>query len=229
MSLIALLVEGKTEEIFLSYLFPYIQLPDQLLFSINLVDVLNDTIHKNKIWLKNCQGDRSAPTFIKNNMKVFMRHDFDKIILIRDYFPDYRPPTNLCKKDLCRNLLNNIPSIIISKYSSNIFINLSVKEIEAWFFADKHMFSRMSPHLTEDYINANYDYILTINPEEIRRPSSKLKNIINNEIPNHKYNKTEREIYFVVSKIDIGTCLGAMDINYVQSFYRIVNYLLDTL
>jgi hypothetical protein len=229
MSLIALLTEGKTEQIFFSHLLPSIQLPDTLFFSNNLIKVLDNNTHKNKIWLQECHGDNSIPSFIKRNSNTFLNNEFDKIILIRDYFPAYRPPTNLCKANLCINLLNNIPAPIISKYSNNIFINLSVEEIEAWFFADKDMFQRMNHTLTEAYLNEKYNNILAINPEDIRHPSAKLKNIIEREIPNHRYNKTEKEIHFVISHIDINACLEVIGRNYVQSFHRIVNYLLEIL
>lgn len=229
MGLIALLVEGKTEWIFFSHLLPYISLPDRLFVSKHLVNILDNKLHENKIWLQDCQGDRSIPTFIKKNINVFLQNKFEKLILIRDYYPDNRLPINLCKKDLCRKLLENIPISVVSRYSNNIFINLSVEEIEAWFFSDKHMFERMKPNLTEDYINTNYDDILTINPEEIKHPSSKLIKIIKREVPGHKYNKTEKEIYFVISKLDINACLRVMNKNYVQSLNRIIEYLMQVL
>jgi len=229
MSLIALLVEGKTEWIFLTYLLPFIQLPDTLFVSKNLVEVLENNIHENKIWLQDCMGDKSFSTYIKKNIEAFLRNDFEQVIIIRDYFPANRHPTNLCKKDLCQSLLKSLPTSITYKYSENIYINLSVEEIEAWFFADKNLFQRLNPVLTQAYVNTRYNNILIVNPETIRHPSAKLKQIIDNEIPGHTYNKTEREAYFVISRIDINTCLAMMDRNYIQSFYRIVNYLLQIL
>lgn len=229
MSLIALLVEGKTEWIFFTRLLPFIQLPDKLFVSKNLIEVLDNSIHENKIWLQDCMGDSSIPTYIKKNIGAFLRNDFEQIIIIRDYFPANRLPTNLCKRDLCQSLLESLPAAITSKYSENIFINLSVEEVEAWFFADKELFEKMDPNLTQVYVNSQYNNILTINPETIRHPSSKLKKIIENEVPGHSYNKTEEEAYFVIPRIDINTCLATMDIDYIQSFYRIVNYLLEIL
>jgi len=228
MSLIALLVEGKTEWIFFERLLPLIQLPDNLFVSKNLVEVLENNIHENKIWLQDCMGDKSFSAYIKKNIRAFLQNDFKQVIIIRDFFPANRPPTNLCKNELCQSLLKGLPTSIISKYG-NIFINLSVEEIEAWFFADKTLFERMNPSLTEAYINSRYNNILTVNPEIIRHPSAKLKEVVDNEIPNHTYNKTEKEAYFVISRIDINTCLEMMGRNYIQSFYRIVNYLLQIL
>jgi len=229
MSLIALLVEGKTDWIFFTRLLPGIQLPDTLFVSKNLIDVLDDNIHENKIWLQDCMGDNSFPTYIKKNLDAFLQNDFKQLIIIRDYFPANRPPTSLCKKDLCQSLLGSLPASITTKYSGNIFINISVEELEAWFFADRDLFERMNRNLTQDYINSHYNNILTVNPETIRHPSDKLKEIINNEIPGHTYNKTEREAYFVISRIDIDTCIAVMGTNYIQSFYRIITYLLQIL
>lgn len=229
MSLIALLVEGKTEKIFFNRLLPFIQLSDKLFVSRNLIKVINNEIHENRIWLKDCQGDGSFTSYMKKNVNAFVKNHFDKIILIRDYYPENLPSTNLCKRDLSSKLFENFPSTIVSKYSDNIFINLSVQEIEAWFFADKRLFERMSSTLTEAYINDHYDNILTINPEEINHPSSKLKKIINTEIPNHNYNKTEDELYYVISRLDINTCISVMSEHRVQSLNRIVNYLMNVL
>lgn len=229
MSLIALLVEGKTEWIFFTRLLPLIQLPDKLFVSKNLIEVLENNIHENKIWLQDCSGDNSFPTYMRKNANAFLRNDFRRVIIIRDYFPANRHPTNLSKKDLCQSLLGNLPASIICKYSENVFINLSVEEVEAWFFADRNLFERLNPSLTQAYINSRYNNILTVNPETIRHPSAKLKEVIDNEIPGHTYNKTEKEAYFVISRIDMNTCLEMMDINFIQSFYRIVNYLLQIL
>jgi hypothetical protein len=229
MSLLALLVEGNTDWIFMNRLLPYIQLPDKLFVSRKLTEALDNRTHENRIWLQDCGGDRSIPTFIRKNIGAFLRNDFNKLVVIRDYFPDNRPPTHLCKKDLCNSLMNSIPSPVVTKYSGDIFINLSVEEIEAWFFADKNLFEKMIPTLTEEYINTHYDNIFIINPETIRHPSAKLKNIIRNAISGHTYNKTEKEAYFLISRIDMNACLSAMERDYIQSFYRMVNYLLHIL
>jgi hypothetical protein len=229
MSLIALLVEGKTERIFFQRLLPYIQLPNVLFVSTNLVEILGNTIHTNKIWLQDCGGDAAIPSFIAKNRGALIRNNFESLILVRDYFPENRPPTSLCKRDVCRSILGNIPSDIRGKYSNNIFINLSVEEIEAWFFADRCLFQRLESKLTESYINSRYDDILTINPELIRHPSTKLKEIIRHEIPGLRYRKTESEIHAIVSRVDIPTCLNMMNGSFIQSFFRFVNFLLGIL
>lgn len=69
MSLIGFLVEGQTERVFFERLLPCVQLPDQLFVSKNLVQILDDRIHENKIWLQDCRGDNSIPTYIKKIWK----------------------------------------------------------------------------------------------------------------------------------------------------------------
>lgn len=229
MSLFALLVEGQTERIFFDYLLPHIQLQDQLFVRRRLDEILENTTHQNKIWLVDCQGDASIPTYINKNDSAFMRNDFDRIIMIRDYYPANRPPSNLCKPLLCQNIIDNIHDSILEKYQDNIFINLSVEEIEAWFFIDTQLFANVHYALTADFINSQLNNILLENPENIKRPAIKLQNIITLAIPEYKYDKHENDVHYLVSRINIDSCFEAMSPTYAESFNRIVNFLLAVL
>jgi len=227
MNLIGLLVEGQTEEIFFEKLLLMIQNPDLLCVSKRLDEVLDDT-RENRIWLKSVGGDRSFPSYIKKSKRAFILNNFDRLILIRDYAPDDRPPVSLCKKDLCTEILRNIPQDVIERYSNKIFFNLSVQEIEAWFFVDKDMFRELKEELTEDYLNENYNNILEQNPEEIDRPCSKLKKILRNEV-GYKYTKSKDSAYHIISSIDMDNYIGEVSENYAQSLNRIIEFFLNTL
>jgi hypothetical protein len=188
-----------------------------------------DPIERNKIWLVDCRGDGAIATFINRNAGAFMGKNFDRLILVRDYFPDNRPPTSLCKADVCQSILTRIRPDIYQRYQNNIYINLSVEEVEAWFFTDKQMFARVNPLLTEAYINQEFDNILGTNPEHIKRPYRRLEEIIRTVSPDYRYDKHEDDVHFVVSRISMDTCFEVMSTTYVQSFNRIVTYLLNTL
>jgi hypothetical protein len=88
MSMIALLVEGQAEEIYIQYLLPSLESGDRLFFSKDILKIINDDKHENKIWLVNCGGDGSLVSYINKNIGVFMRNDFKCLILIRDYHPE---------------------------------------------------------------------------------------------------------------------------------------------
>lgn len=229
MSLIALLVEGQTEKIYFEYLLPCIQLPDRLFVRRRLDQVLDNTTHQNRIWLVDCKGDGAIPTYINRNATAFMRNHFDRIILIRDYHPANRPPSNLSKSSLCQNVLGNIRDDIADKYKNNIFINLSVEEIEAWFFIDNKMFTNVHPMLSERFINSKFNNILLTNPENIKRPYKTLQIIIRSCIPKYKYDKHENDVHFIVSRINMDSCFEAMGPTYAESFNRIISFLLSIL
>ena len=229
MALIALLVEGQTERIFLEYLLPCLQLPDRLFISKKLPDVLKNDIHENKIWLQDCTGDGSFPSYIKKNQRAFITNNFDKILLVRDYYPDNKPPTALCKGELCQNLINNIPGDVTNKYTNNILINLSVEEIEAWFFLDKEIFERIDPDLNEQFINKNFGNILEMNPENIKHPSSKIKSIFQRGGSNFKYRKREDVAYSFINRLIMDNFLYSANEEYAQSFYRFINIMLEAL
>lgn len=223
MSLIVLLVEGLTEKILFEKLLPCIQIQDDLLVSQKLTKVLDDNVHRNKIWLNNVQGDNSFVSYIKREKDSFLKINFDSLILVRDYESSNRLPTSLCKKLQCDALLNSIPAEVATKYTSKIFINLTVREIEGWFFIDKEMFKRLDDRLTQDYINERYNNILQNNPEGIRKPCSKLKKILMKEL-NFKYKKSIDDIYHIVHNININNCFQMMSSDYAQSFNRIVEH-----
>ena len=229
MALIALLVEGQTERIFFEYLLPCLQLPDRLFVSKKLPDVLENDTHENKIWLNDCVGDKSFPSYIKKNQRAFMINNFDKIILVRDYHPDNKLPTALCKGEVCQNLINNIPEDVTAKYTNSILINLCVEEIEAWFFLDKEFFERISPDLNEQFINVNFDNILEMNPENIKRPCSKIKSIFQRSGSGFKYRKHEDDIYFFIDRLIIDNFINSANEEFAQSFYRFITIMLEVL
>jgi len=228
-SLIAIIAEGQTDRIFLADLLPCLQLPDRLFVSKYLPDVLENDIHENKIWLQDCMGDGSFPSYIKKNITAFMTNNFDKIILVRDYYPANRPPTPLCKPDLCDNLKNSIPDDVTNKYTNNILINLSVEEIEAWFFLDKGVFERIDPKLSEQFINENFDDILEINPETISRPKSKIKSVFQEGDSGFKYKEKESVVRSFISRLDMDSCINSTNEEFGQSFNRFINIMLESL
>lgn len=227
--LIALLAEGQTERIYFEYLLPAIQLPDKLLVSRRIDRIMSDPIERNKIWLVDCQGDGAIARYINKNDNTFMGINFDRLIFVRDYFPENRPPTSLCKADVCQSILGRIRPDIYERYQNNIYVNISVEEVEAWFFADKQMFARVNPLLTEAYINQEFDNILDTNPEHIKRPYRRLEEIIRMVSPDYIYDKHEDAVHSIVSKISMDKCFDVMSTTYVQSFNRIVTYLFNTL
>ena len=229
MALIALLVEGQTERIFLEHLLPCIQLPDRLFISKKLPDVLENNIHDNKIWLQDCRGDGSFPSYIKKNQRAFIINNFDKIIIVRDYYPANKPPTPLCKGNLCRSLMNSIPEDVTNRYTNNILINLSVEEVEAWFFLDRELFGRIDPSLTEQFINENFNNILEINPEDIKHPSSKIIKIFKRGNLGFKYRKHEDEAYAFIDNLIMDNCINSANEEYAQSLFRLINILLQIL
>lgn len=229
MALIALLVEGQTERIFLEYMLPCLQLPDRLFVSRKLPDILENEIHENKIWLKDCKGDGSFSSYIKKNIRAFIINDFDKIIIVRDYYPANKPPTALCKGDLCQNIINNIPKDVVVKYTNNIIVNLSVEVIEAWFFLDKGIFERIDPNLNEQFINENFDNVLEINPETISRPRSKIKSIFQQADSGFKYRTNENDAYSFISRLIMDNLINSANEEYAQSFYRFTNIMIEAL
>ncbi len=228
MSLIALLVEGLTERIFCERITPYIQ-TSGLLVSRNLVTILDNHLCENKIWLVDCFGDRSAPSYMKKNQSAFMRNDFDRLVLVRDYYPDNRLPSIKCKRDLSRSVYDNMPEDIKAKYRERIFINLSIVSVEAWFFIDHDIFSRMDALLTRDFVNRHFGNILERNPENILNPANTFEEIVRSVNPQFRYRKHEHELNSLISNIDMGTCLNKISNQYAYSLDRLVMNILLTL
>lgn len=223
MSLIGVLVEGLTEEIYFKYLLSWIQFQNDLLISKKLIDILDDSFHRNKIWLKNVEGDGSFSSYIKRNKLAFLQNDFDHLVLVRDYASSNRLSVLICKGKISEKFLSSIPQEVTAKYVKKIFINLSVKEIEAWFFVDKEMFTRLDGRLSEDYINLKYNNILNQNPEEIEKPASKLRKILSQEIE-FDYRKREKDIYKIVSRINMDNYEGIIGENFAGSLNRIIQF-----
>jgi len=221
-----MLLEGQTENIFFEYLLPEIQTEDRLYVSRKLTDVLTNDIHLNKIWIKDVRGDGSFVTYIKRNLPAFTKNKFDHIVCIRDYHPDHKPQSLLCKQELCLNMLNNMPDMIKSNYTDRIFINLSVIAIESWFFADKQIFQKIHHDLSIDYINDKFNNILNNNPEDMQNPKKEFVNIIRSKIPNYKYRKRKDELYSIFSKYDFPEVIVN---NNISSLKRAVNFLLNAL
>jgi len=223
MGVYCLLVEGLTEEIYFEKLLYWIRLRDNLKVSKKLSEVLDDSIHPNKVWIKSVIGDGSFGSYIKKNKKAFVQTEFEKIILVRDLYSGIRKFAAMCKGNLIQYIMAGIPDDIKAQYAGRIHINFSVQEIEAWFFADMKMLSSFDPRLTEEYINTNYRNGLSLNPEDIARPSSLLKKILLTEC-RFNYMKHEKEIYRIVSKINMNNYIGLVGNSYAQSLSRIIQF-----
>ena len=140
-----------------------------------------------------------------------------------------RPPSSLCKKDLCNRIISKIPDEIFQKYQQRFFINLSVEAIEAWFFVDKKVFQKINKKLTEQYINNKCNNILDINPEVYRSPSRIFENIVRFAIPQYRYRKHENDLCYIISRIDFSSNLDFLNGTQLQSLNRIMQHFLAIL
>ena len=74
-------------------------------------------------------------------------------------------------------------------------------EIEAWFLADYHVFSRINPTITPEFVKEqlNIDLIQT-NPQSYERPSNIINKIFN--LFGEIYRKREKQSYQIVYRLD---------------------------
>ena len=121
------------------------------------------------VLIVDCHGDRQVRTRIGEEHKNLTNEGYQKIIGIRDVFPDFS------RADIPR-LRAGLMMYLSGKLIPVEFV-LSVMEIEAWFLAEASHFTKIHSSLNMETIKANTAIDLLQDPSHLENPASELKKI----------------------------------------------------
>ena len=204
MKKLAIFVEGQTEQIFTRKLLEEISGKKDIYIreekaksNINgerVFSVINAHANYSNeeyyILIRDCRGDSSVKSDIRDNCQSLYRQNYSKVIGLRDAYP----AEELDK--LKKYLKFGIPT----KYMP-IDIVLAIMEIEAWFLADTSHFLNIHPSLTCEYIleKLNLDFTQT-EVELFHKPSDNLNEIY--RLVGHQYDKTRGTVNYTVNALN---------------------------
>jgi hypothetical protein len=104
----------------------------------------------------NVGNDQKVISFILEREKHFFKNGYNKLIGLRDMYSKlYREKSAVISQDLNTQFINGAieSKNTISSNSDNIHICFSIMEIEAWYLGLYHIFERLHPNLTPEYIS----------------------------------------------------------------------------
>ena len=154
---IACFVEGQTEQIFVEKLFQEIAGHKKISIEIrkfqggktNRVESLKPTIVQDApffVLLYNCDCDSQVLSDIRKQHESLTDNGYEKILGLRDLYP--KPLEK--KGEVERGIKGFLKPL--QKMGIPISMNLVVREIEAWFLAEWHCFSKLDNRLSPDFI-----------------------------------------------------------------------------
>jgi len=141
------------------------------------------------VLIVDCQGDQQVKTRIVEEHQNLNDEGYEKIIGIRDVFPDFTA-------DEIPKLRIGLRTRISGKLIPVEFI-LSVMEIEAWFIAETSHFSKIDASLTIPVINAVLSSDITGDVTKLPSPAASLNKIY--DIVGLEYKKGAEE---TIEKLD---------------------------
>ena len=131
---------------------------------------------------------------------------FDHLIALRDLYPK-------TASDKHKVINATLKAFRESGFSNKLRHVLAIMEIEAWFLAESNLFSRISRHLTADFIKQKLGLdLVNDDPELYKHPAKEMGRIY--RLIDKKYRKSEKQIRAISSKLDYDDlCLCAPKIS----------------
>ncbi|MEI6489832.1 MAG: hypothetical protein WCP52_12765 [Bacteroidota bacterium] len=176
---IAIFVEGQTELVFvrefIKHKYCYNVNIDcfQLFKEGNLVYAPYPCVNPNAevhYTLINVGNDVKVPSAICDRENSLFTNGFEKVIGLRDmYCQAYKEITTEIDENLNAEFITETNELIRLRSNNyeNIHICFSIMEIESWFLAMHHIFEKIHPTLTVDFIKQKLELDLTkTDPEE---------------------------------------------------------------
>ncbi len=202
MKKIAFFVEGQTERILIEKLIEnFFSYPDYDIKSSQLIGdrlrIVRKPYKKDAteyfFFIFDVMGDGLLSAIVERSNGLFIK-GYSKIFGIRDLFPK--------KRDEKRTILSLINKKLKEQDNyNNIFVIISVMEIEAWFLIDTKLFERINPILAPRYIFDKLNIDLTIqDTEKYSHPAETINKILS--LIGEKYNKKEKQTYAIAHRLD---------------------------
>lgn len=227
MKKLAIFVEGQTETIFVRKLLEEVAGSHNIVIVENKITgkqnsrittlQMSDLItHETKYYvlLYDSGGEGSVVSDIRDQYSSLTRSGYDQIIGLRDVYP-----LPFAQKSSLENGLN----AVLPRGMLPAHVVLAVMEIEAWFLAEWHHFSKIS----EDLNIALIEEALGFNPKtddmEMRHhPAEDLHQIY--KLIGRSYKKRKKQVNAIVSSLDYEFLYLELA-DRVPSFGKLVNYI----
>ncbi len=204
---IACFVEGQTEQIFVEKLFQEIAGHKKISIEIRKfqggkTNRRNQQLKQSEkkdapfyVLLYNCDCDSQVLSDIKKQHESLTNRGYEKILGLRDLYP--KPLEK--KGEVERGIKGFLKPL--QKMGIPISMNLVVMEIETWFLAEWHCFSKLDNRLSPDFILQELGFDLrSIDVEQRPHPSQDLDNIY--QLIGCKYDKSEKTSQEIINYLD---------------------------
>ncbi|TVQ57625.1 MAG: DUF4276 family protein [Spirulina sp. DLM2.Bin59] len=227
MKKLAIFMEGQTEKIFVRRLLEEIAgkhniaivenritgKKDSRITTLEMSDsITNET--KYYVLLYDSGGEGSVVSDMRDQYGGLIRSGYDKIIGLRDVYP-----LSFAQKGSLENGLN----AVLPKGTLPAYVVLAVMEIEAWFLAEWHHFSRVSQDLTIALIEESLGFNPKVDDMEVRHhPAEDLHQIY--KLIGRSYKKNKKQVNAIVSSLDYEFLYLEL-VDRVPSFGKLVNYI----
>lgn len=204
---IACFVEGQTEQIFVEKLFQEIAGYKKISIETykfqggkanRIIQSLKPSIVKDAsffVLLYNCDCDSQVVSDIRKQHESLTNSGYEKILGLRDLYPQPLGKKPEIEKGI-RGFLKPL-----QKMGIPISMNLAVMEIEAWFLAEWHYFSKLDNRLSPDFILQELGLDLrNVDVEQRPHPSQDLDDIY--QLIGSNYDKSEKISQEIITYLD---------------------------
>jgi hypothetical protein len=204
---IACFVEGQTEQIFLEKLFQEIAGHKKISIETfkfqggkdnRIIQSLKPSIVKDApffVLLYNCDCDSQVVSDIRKQHESLTNSGYEKNLGLRDLYPQPLEKKPEIEKGI-RGFLKPL-----QKMGIPISMNLAVMEIEAWFLAEWHYFSKLDNSLSPNFILQKLGLdLINIDVEHRPHPSQDLDNIY--QLIGCNYDKSEKISQEIINYLD---------------------------
>lgn len=204
---IACFVEGQTEQIFLEKLFQEIAGHKKISIETfkfqggkdnRIIQSLKPSIVKDApffVLLYNCDCDSQVVSDIRKQHESLTNSGYEKNLVLRDLYPQPLEKKPEIEKGI-RGFLKPL-----QKMGIPISMNLAVMEIEAWFLAEWHYFSKLDNSLSPNFILQKLGLdLINIDVEHRPHPSQDLDNIY--QLIGCNYDKSEKISQEIINYLD---------------------------
>ncbi|OGF51419.1 MAG: hypothetical protein A2044_01485 [Candidatus Firestonebacteria bacterium GWA2_43_8] len=206
MKKLAVFVEGQTEQLFVCKLLEEIAGKNNITIEkkkwrinkkgirvFTTVDVLSSNKKTSyNILIYDCGSDSKVKSDISENYDNLVKNNYDKIIGLRDVYPNKYQEIGKIEKYLHYGIKTKPISVSIV---------LAVMEIEAWFLAEASHFTKIHKKLTIDRIVKHLNFDITKEDIELRNhPAQDLNNIYGLE--SFAYNKRRKNCERTIKALD---------------------------
>ena len=204
MKKVAIFVEGQTEKIFVEkFLYEYFNTYYiEIEFQKRLGKTYTKLIGKREnpfaeyhFSIVDMTGDANVFSALYERAEQMMQRGYTYLLGVRDVYPQYT-------RDEIPVVLRNLRKLFSQfSYGDRLKPIFAIMEIEAWFLADYHVFSRINPIITPEFVKEqlNIDLIQT-DPQSYEHPSGIINKIFN--LFGETYKKREKQSYQIVSRLD---------------------------